>query len=44
MLADAGEVVSLPSLPPPPVSGWVVLTDDNYQSIAPTIPSVTQGS
>lgn len=43
-LMKAGEEVSLPSVPPPPISGWIVMSDDNYQSLAPTIPPVTQGT
>lgn len=45
ILTNAGEHVSLPSLPPlPPISGWIVMTNENYQSLAPTIPPVTQGT
>ena len=36
-LTKAGEEVSLPSVLPPPISGWIM------QSLAPTIPPVTQG-
>ncbi len=43
VLSDAGKHVSLPSIPPP-ISGWTVMTSENYQSLAPTIPPVTQGS
>lgn len=42
-LGDAGKHVSLPSIPPPPITGWTVMTSDNSQSLAPTIPPVTQG-
>lgn len=45
MLTKAGEEVSLPSsIPPPPLSGWVTMSDENYQSLAPSIPPVTQGN
>ena len=43
VLADAGENVSLSCLPPPPISGWTLVSETNYQSIAPSIPLVTQG-
>lgn len=44
ILTNAGKCVHLPSHPPPPpVSGWITMTNENYQSLAPTIPLVTQG-
>lgn len=43
-LADAGKNVSLPCSPPsPPISGWITMSSENYQSLAPSIPPVTQG-
>lgn len=42
-LSDAGKHVSIPSIPPPPITGWTVMNGENYQSLAPTIPPVTQG-
>ena len=41
LLCESGKQVSLPSLPPPPVSGWTVMTGENYQSLALSIPCVT---
>ena len=35
--------VILPPIPPPPVSGWTVMTGENYQSLASSIPRVSQG-
>ena len=42
-LADAGNHVSLPSAPMPPISGWKVVTDNTYKEIVPTIHAVTSG-
>ena len=42
-LVDAGQQVSLPACPPLQFSGWKVVTDDTYQTIAPSIPAVTSG-
>ena len=43
-LTKAGEKVSLPSVPLPPISGWTTMSDENYMSLAPTMPPVTQGT
>ena len=43
LLCESGMQVSLPSLPSPPVSGWTVMTGENYQSLAVSIPCVTRG-
>ena len=42
-LAESGVQVELPINPPPPISGWIVVKEDNYQTIAPSIPPVTSG-
>ena len=43
-LDEAGRCVQLPPHhPPPPISGWITLTNENHESLAPTIPPVTQG-
>ena len=42
-LSDAGENVLLPSIPPPPISGWTAMTSENYQSLALSVPPVTHG-
>ena len=43
MLVDAGKHVSLPARPPPPITGWVSLTEENRLSVSSSMPSVTQG-
>ena len=40
---ESGVQVELPLNPPSPISGWVVVKEDTYQSIAPSIPPVTSG-
>ena len=42
-LAESGVQVELPINPPPPLSGWIVVKEDNYRTIAPSIPLVTSG-
>ena len=43
-LADAGKNVSLPTTPPPPpISGWITMSNENYQALSSTIPPVTHG-
>ena len=42
-LTEAGEQVSVPGIPPPPLTGWKCVTEDTYQTIACSIPSVTSG-
>ena len=43
-LTEAGEQVSLPGHPSPPLAGWKSVTEETYQSIAPSIPPVTSGN
>ena len=42
-LVDAGQQVSLPAYPSPPISGWKSVTDVTHQAIAPSIPAVISG-
>ena len=42
-LTEAGEEVSIPAFPSPPLAGWKSVTEDTYQTIAPSIPPVTSG-
>jgi hypothetical protein len=42
-LADAGKNVSLPTTPPPPISGWITMSSANYQALTSSIPPVTHG-
>lgn len=43
-LADAGKNVSLPTTPPPPpISGWITMSSENYQTLSSSIPPVTHG-
>ena len=42
-LTESEVQVELPVNPPPPLSGWVTVKEDNYQSVAPSIPPVTSG-
>ena len=42
-LTEAGEQVSLPGHPSPPLTGWKSVTEGTYQTIAPSIPPVTSG-
>lgn len=43
-LRESGKQVILPSVSLPPVSGWSLMTGENYQSLAGSIPQVSQGS
>jgi hypothetical protein len=43
-LTESGVQVEPPLNPPPPLSGWTVVKQDNFQSIASSIPPVTSGS
>ena len=40
-LRESGKQVVFP--PTPPVSGWTVMTAENYQALADSIPRVSQG-
>ena len=40
---ESGEQVVLPSVPAVPITGWVSVTEVNYQNVAPSMPSVTSG-
>ena len=41
-LAESSKQVFLPPLPPPPVSGWIVITGENCHSLAGSIPCDSQ--
>ena len=43
LLCDAGENVSLPPAPPPPISGWTTMTSENHLTLASSLPPVTHG-
>ena len=38
---SAEEQVLMPSNPPPPLTGWKLVTDANFKDIARSIPQVT---
>ena len=42
-LTEAGEQVSTPAIPHPPLPGWKSVTEDTYQTIPCSIPPVTSG-
>ena len=42
-LRESGKQVVFPPIPTPPVSGWTVMTAENYQALADSIPRVSQG-
>eukprot|EP00731_Ephydatia_muelleri_P024343 Em0016g614a len=42
-LTDAGHVLAPLTAPPPPPSGWVTVSSENYTQVAPDIPTVTVG-
>lgn len=43
LLTNAGAIVARPVSLSPPIVGWVAVTDENYKSIAVSIPTVTSG-
>ena len=43
MLTDAGHVIAPLTAPPPPPSGWVTVSSENYTQVAPDIPTITVG-
>ena len=40
-LKNAGEQVSLPADPSPPLAGWKSVKEETYQAIAPSLPLAT---
>ena len=42
-LREAGEQVSLPRDPPPPLAGWKEVTEATYEALAGCVPQVTSG-
>ena len=42
-LVESGEQVVLASVPAVHITGWVSVTEVNYQNVAPSMPSVTSG-
>ena len=42
-IVESGEQVVLPSVPAVSITGWVSVTEVNYQNVAPSMPSVTSG-
>ncbi len=42
-LSESGKQVVLPSVQTPPVAGWTTVTEENYQTLADSIPRVSQG-
>lgn len=43
-LREAGEQVSLPQDPSPPLTGWKQVTETAYRDLASSIPQVTSGT
>ncbi len=42
-LNESGKQVSLPSIPSPPLTGWTIVTSENFQSVAAFVPRVSHG-
>jgi len=43
-LIDSGKSVVLPTHPSPPMTGWLLITEENYRTVGLSVPSVTTGN
>ena len=43
-LAESGMKVAPLDIPPPPISGWTLVTEENVHSVAQEVPKVTSGN
>ena len=43
-LIDSGKNAVLPTHPPPPMTGWLLITEENYITVSLSVPLVTTGN